>query len=45
MMRHTVETQKRGWHLWVALVLLLGLAWCEAEAPQEQPTYFSEGIR
>lgn len=42
MMRHTVETQKRSWHLWVVLAVLLSLAMCDHDRLPETGAY-SEG--
>lgn len=44
-MRHTVETQKRAWHLWAALAVLAVLAWCSPEMVPDYTTHKSEEAR
>lgn len=44
-MRHTVETQKRAWHLWAVLAVLAVLAWCSPEVVPNNQTQKSEEAR
>jgi len=43
MLHHTRQSQKRNWHVWIAVLALSLLAWCQAEEPTAPPATHFQG--